>query len=156
MWRKMWRAAGTLPVFTPVARRLVRFDRWLGRVTRGRVVALGMAPGLVLTTTGRKSGLPRSSPLIYLRDGDDLIVIGSNWGGPAEPLWVGNLLAEPRARVTLDGQELAVTAAETSGAEYDRLWQAIVAQWPGYRAYRRRAAHRPIRIFRLSRTAPER
>ncbi|MEV4350044.1 nitroreductase/quinone reductase family protein [Actinoplanes sp. NPDC049596] len=150
MWRRFWRTAGTLPFFTPVARRLVRVDRWLGRRTRGRVVALGMAPGLVLTTTGRKSGLPRSSPLLYLRDGDDLAIIGSNWGGPTEPQWVGNLLADPRAHVTVDGEELPVTAAETTGAEYDRLWQLIVTQWPGYQAYVRKAAGRPIRIFRLA------
>jgi len=146
----MWRAAGTLPVFTPVARRLVRIDRWLGRLTRGRVVSLGMAPSLVLTTTGRRSGLPRSNPLQYFRDGGDLVVIASNWGGDRDPLWAGNLDADPTASVALDGRELPVTAREVTGPDRDALWRVIVDQWPGYEVYRTRASHRTLRIFRLT------
>jgi len=146
----MWRTVGAQPAFTPVARRLVRVDRWLGRVTHGRVVALGMAPSLVLTTTGRRSGLPRSNPLQYFRDGTDLIVIASNWGGEKDPLWAGNLRAEPRATVAIGGRELPVTAREADGPERDRLWQLIIGQWPGYAVYRERAAHRTLRIFRLT------
>ncbi|MEU4244101.1 nitroreductase/quinone reductase family protein [Actinoplanes sp. NPDC026619] len=152
MWQKMWRAAGALPGFTPVARRLVNVDRWLGRVTGGRVVALGMAPSLLLTTTGRRSGLPRSNPLQFVRDGDDLIVIASNWGGEKDPAWSWNLRADPAARVTLDGRDIAVTAAETEGADRDRLWKLIVDQWPGYENYKLRAPHRQLRIFRLKRS----
>jgi deazaflavin-dependent oxidoreductase (nitroreductase family) len=150
MWQKMWRAVGSLPGFTPVARRLVDVDRWLGRVTRGRFVALGMAPSLLLTTTGRRSGLPRSNPLQFVRDGDDLIVIASNWGGENDPAWAWNLRAEPSALVTLDGREIAVTAQEAEGADRDRLWNMIVDQWPGYQAYKIRASHRKLRIFRLT------
>lgn len=146
----MWRAAGTLPGFTPIARSLVGLDRWLGRVTGGRVVALGMAPSLMLTTTGRRSGLPRSNPLLYLRDGDDLVVIASNWGGEKDPAWAWNLRADPAARVTLGGREIPVTARETDGADRERLWRLIVDQWPGYEAYRTRAAHRHLRVFRLT------
>ncbi|WP_328468242.1 nitroreductase family deazaflavin-dependent oxidoreductase [Actinoplanes sp. NBC_00393] len=150
MWRRLWRAAGSWPVFTPVARRLVTVDRWLGRLTRGRVVALGMAPSLMLTTTGRKSGLPRSNPLQYVRDGDDFIVIASNWGGEHDPAWSYNLRSIPQARVTLDGRDIPVTARETDGPERERLWQLITDQWPGYDNYRTRAAHRRIRVFRLT------
>jgi len=150
VWRKLWRAAGASKGFTPVARRLVGIDRWLGRVSRGRVVALGMAPSLMLTTTGRKSGQPRSQPLLYVRDGGDLIVIASNWGGEKDPGWAWNLRADPHARVTLDGRELAVAARETDGPERERLWRLIVDQWPGYETYRTRASHRHLRIFRLT------
>jgi deazaflavin-dependent oxidoreductase (nitroreductase family) len=150
MWRKLWRAVGAHPGFTPVARRMVGADRWLGRLTRGRVVALGMAPALVLTTTGRRSGLPRSNPLQYVRDGDDLIVIASNWGAENDPWWALNLLADSRARVTLGGAELPVRAREADGPDRDRLWTLILEQWPGYEAYRTRAAHRHIRVFRLT------
>lgn len=153
MWRRLWRAAGAWPGFTPLARRLVRLDRWLGRVTRGRFVALGMAPSLMLTTTGRKSGLPRSNPLQYVQDGHDFIVIASNWGGEHDPAWSYNLRAIPQAQVTIDGRDVPVTARETDGAERDQLWQMIVDQWPGYEAYRTRAAHRRLRIFRLTPTA---
>lgn len=150
MWRRLWRSIGSLPAFTPVAKRLVTVDRWLGRVTRGRVVALGMAPSLMLTTTGRKSGLPRSNPLQYVADGDDLIVIASNWGGESDPAWAWNLRADPAARVTLGGRELPVRARETEGEERERLWNLIVDQWPGYENYRTRASHRRLRIFRLT------
>lgn len=150
MWRKLWRAVGSWPGFTPVARRLVTVDRWLGRLTRGRFVALGMAPSLVLTTTGRRSGQPRSQPLQYVRDGDDLIVIASNWGGEKDPGWSWNLRAEPRARVTLGGREMPVVAHEAEGGDRERLWTLIVDQWPGYEAYRTRASHRRLRIFRLT------
>jgi deazaflavin-dependent oxidoreductase (nitroreductase family) len=105
---------------------------------------------LVLTTTGRRSGLPRSNPLQYVRDGDDLNVIASNWGGENDPWWALNLLADPRARVTLGGAEVPVRAREADGPDRDRLWALVLEQWPGYEAYRTRAAHRHIRLFRLT------
>src|SRR5690242_18925503 len=126
MWKKMWRAVGTWPGFTKVARSMVGRNRWLGRLTRGRVVALGMAPSLMLTTTGRRSGQPRSNPLQYVSDGDDLIVIASNWGGTNDPGWAWNLRSDPNARLLLGGHDLPVTAHETQGADRDRLWQLIV------------------------------
>ncbi|MCU7727481.1 nitroreductase family deazaflavin-dependent oxidoreductase [Actinoplanes sp. KI2] len=152
MWKKTWRAVGAWPGFTPVARSLVGLDRWLGRLTRGRVVALGMAPSLMLTTTGRRSGQPRSNPLQYVRDGDDLIVIASNWGGTNDPGWAWNLRSDANARVLLGGRDLPVKAHETHGADRDRLWQLIVDQWPGYQNYRTRASHRRLPIFRLTPT----
>lgn len=146
----MWRAAGAWPVFTPVARRMVGLDRLLGRLTRGRFVALVMAPSLMLTTTGRKSGLPRSNPLQFVQDGPDFIVIASNWGGEHDPAWSYNLRAIPQARVTLNGRDVPVTAHEAEGPDRDRLWNLIIMQWPGYENYRIRAAHRKLRIFRLT------
>lgn len=154
VWRRIWRAASALPGFTPAARALVGVDRWLGRVTRGRVVALGVAPSLILTTVGRRSGLPRSQPLQYVRDCDDLIVIASNWGGEKDPAWSWNLRARPEATVTLGGRELAVTAREAGDDERDRLWRLVLDQWPGYDAYRTKASHRTIRLFRLTETRP--
>jgi deazaflavin-dependent oxidoreductase (nitroreductase family) len=156
VWRKLWRAVGAWPGFTPFARSLVGIDRWLGRLTRGRFVALGVAPSLMLTTTGRRSGLPRSNPLQYVRDGADLIVIASNWGGQNDPAWAYNLRDDPSARVALGGREVPVTAHETDGADRERLWKLIVEQWPGYEAYRTRASHRKLRIFRLTPTPAHR
>ncbi|GLY08104.1 MULTISPECIES: nitroreductase/quinone reductase family protein [Actinoplanes] len=150
VWRRLWRAASALPGFTPAARSLVGVDRWLGRVTRGRMVALGMAPSLILTTVGRRSGLPRSQPLQFVRDGDDLIVIASNWGGEKDPAWSWNLRANPEATVTLDGREMTVTAREAGDEERERLWRLVLDQWPGYDAYRKKASHRTIRLFRLT------
>lgn len=136
--------------FTPFARAVVPLDRLVSRVTRGRVVALGMLPSLLITTTGRKTGLPRRNPLSYLRDGDAFVVVGTNWGQDRPPAWVFNLLATPVALVTVRGADLAVRAEEvTDGADHARLWAAIVAGWPSYQTYLTTAGDRPVRIFRL-------
>ncbi|AEV85350.1 nitroreductase [Actinoplanes sp. SE50] len=149
VWRKFWRTVGSIPGFTPIAKRTVTLDRWVSRITRGRIVALGMAPGLLLTTTGRRSGQPRSCPLQYVTDGEGYVVVGSNWGGPNAPAWVHNLRATPRATITIGGRDVPVDALEADGDERERLWQLFVDQWPGYARYRDRAAHRTLRIFRL-------
>lgn len=140
--------------FGAVARLLVPADRLVGRLTRGRVVALGLVPSLVITTTGRRSGRPRSNPLLYVPDRDGYVVIGSNWGQPHQPAWALNLLAEPRAEVTVGGCRVPVRADLATGAERERLWQLLVTEWPAYRTYVRRAGGREIRIFRLAPTDP--
>jgi deazaflavin-dependent oxidoreductase (nitroreductase family) len=149
-WRTFWRWMSGFRWFTPLVRAAVPLDRLVGRVTRGRVVALGMLPSLLITTTGRKTGLARQNPLSYLRDGDAFVVVGTNWGQDRPPAWVLNLLATPAATVTVRGADLAVRAEEVTGqADRDRLWAAIVARWPSYQAYLATAGPRRIRIFRL-------
>ena len=128
-------------------------DRLLSRMTKGRVVALGMAPSLLLTTTGRRSGQPRSVPLLYLGDGDGFVVVGSNWGQTGDPLWVHNLVAQPAVKVTVGGRDIAVLAEEADGPERQAYWDRMVEQWPGYRGYEATAGGRKIRIFRLTPTA---
>ncbi|MGN9809629.1 nitroreductase/quinone reductase family protein [Micromonospora sp. BQ11] len=135
--------------FGAAARLLVPADRLVGRLTRGRVVALGLIPSLVITTTGRRSGVPRSNPLLYVPDGDAYVVIGSNWGQTHQPGWAMNLLADPSAEVDVKGRRLPVRAEVATGAERERLWQLLVAEWPAYRTYVQRAGGREIRIFRL-------
>lgn len=136
--------------FARTARALVPVDRFVARATKGRIVALGLAPSLIMTTTGRKSGLPRTQPLTYARDGEGFAVIGSNWGQAAHPAWSANLLANPQAVVRLKGRTIPVDAALTSGAERERLWGLLLATWPAYQVYAQRAAHRELRIFRLT------
>ncbi|MEU7756663.1 nitroreductase family deazaflavin-dependent oxidoreductase [Micromonospora sp. NPDC049101] len=140
--------------FGAAARLLVPADRVVGRLTRGRVVALGLIPSLVITTTGRRSGKPRSNPLLYVPDGDTYVVIGSNWGQTQHPGWAMNLLADPTAAVQLKGRLIPVRADLASGAERDRLWQLLVTEWPAYRTYVQRAGGREIHIFRLVPTGP--
>jgi deazaflavin-dependent oxidoreductase (nitroreductase family) len=135
--------------FARAARVLVPADRLVGRLTRGRVVALGLLPSLVITTTGRRSGRPRANPLLYVRDREAYVVVGSNWGQPHQPAWALNLLADPRASVTVGGRTRRVRATVATGAERDRLWRLLVAAWPAYETYARRAAHRDIKLFRL-------
>ena len=107
------------------------------------------SPILILTTTGRKSGQPRTQPLLYVRDGENFVVIGSNWGQQGHPAWSVNLLATPDAVVTLDGRELPVRGVLADGAERERLWQLLLTVWPAYQTYQERASNRVIRIFSL-------
>lgn len=142
--------------FAVFARRLVWLDRWLQRRSKGRIVpmtGLGLNT-LLLTTTGRKTGRPRSQPLVFVRDGADFVVVGSNWGQPHHPAWTANLLAEPRCVVTLGGREIPAEAELVTGADRDRLWAALAADWPAYRTYETRAAGRDIRLFRLRERSP--
>lgn len=135
--------------FAAAARLLVPADRMVGRLTRGRVVALGLIPSLVLTTTGRRTGKPRSSPLLQIRDGEAYVVVGSNFGQTRPPSWSLNLLANPTAEVTIKGQRIPVRAEVAAGAERERLWRLLVTEWPAYQAYMERASGRDFPIFRL-------
>jgi deazaflavin-dependent oxidoreductase (nitroreductase family) len=147
------RKYGSRPWFVGIARRLVPVDRFLGRLTRGRFVGLGMReiPSFMITTTGRRSGLPRSNPLVYASDGDDFVVIGSNWGQRHHPAWSGNLLANPEATITLNGVDIAVRARLVAGEERARLEAKLRGIYPGYADYERTAGGRHLRIFRLER-----
>jgi deazaflavin-dependent oxidoreductase (nitroreductase family) len=147
---RLARRLGSYRWFAVAGRAMVPLDRLLGRATRGRFVALGLRdlPSLLITTTGRQSGQPRTNPLLYAPDGDAFIVVASNWGQPRHPAWSANLLAEPRATVTVGGREIAVEADLVPAAERDRWWAVLRTTWPGYDGYRARAG-REIRMFRL-------
>lgn len=121
----------------------------LYRATRGRLFGrLGRAPVLLLTSTGRRSGMPRTAPVLYMRDGDRLIVIGSNIGNPHAPAWALNLEANPDAQVEIGPARFPVCARVAHGEERERLWRLMNAQYAGFDVYRRRTA-REIRVFVL-------
>jgi deazaflavin-dependent oxidoreductase (nitroreductase family) len=142
---------GTHRWFAALGRRLAPLDRRLYRLTNGRwsVVGRHQLPTLLITTTGRRSGLARTQPLLYATEGDGYIVVGSNWGQAHHPAWSTNLIAEPAARVTIGDRDVHVHATLVTGAERDRLWDRVQRIWPGYAAYAQRAEAREIRIFRL-------
>jgi deazaflavin-dependent oxidoreductase (nitroreductase family) len=139
--------------FAVVGRAYAHVDRWLGRVSRGRFVALGQAelPSLLITTIGRTSGQERRQPLLYAPDGDAFVVIGSNWGRAEHPGWSANLLAHPDAVVTLGGHDVPVRARLVEGEERERLRGMLLTVWPAYATYEMRAAGRQLRLFRLER-----
>ncbi|GAA3187464.1 nitroreductase/quinone reductase family protein [Dactylosporangium siamense] len=151
MFGRILKRLGHRPWFAAAARRVVRLDRWLQHRSKGRIVPINAAGvnTLLLTTTGRRSGQPRSQPLLFVRDGDDFIVIGSNWGQAHHPAWTSNLLADPRCAITWKKQELQATAALVRDDERARLLDVLIASWPAYSTYQERAAGREIRIFRL-------
>ncbi|HEX9236059.1 MAG TPA: nitroreductase family deazaflavin-dependent oxidoreductase [Actinomycetota bacterium] len=141
--------------FAAVGKRVApRVDRFLLKVTGGRGVTIGRKalPTLFLTTTGRKTGKERVTPLLYLRDGDRIIVAGSNWGQPHDPAWALNLKANPRARIQIGTERTDVVARIAQGSERERLWPFLEEKWPAYRTYRDRSG-REIMVFVLERAS---
>jgi deazaflavin-dependent oxidoreductase (nitroreductase family) len=134
-------------------RRLRRFDRRLQDRSGGRFTVFGPigVPLLLLTTTGRKTGQRRRTPLIYMREGEHLYIIGTNFGQSMHPEWSANLLADPHAWVTMGGKEIPVTALALHGAQSDRVC-AMFERYNTkvYRSYRART-DRELRVFMLSR-----
>jgi len=131
---------------------LYRIDRPLLRLTGGRQSLTSLLSGLqmmTLTTTGAKSGLPRSTPLTGLIDGDQVVLIASNFGRSRHPGWYFNLRANPVARLSIRGQSAEYLAREAEGEERAQLWQRAVKMYPGYEAYKRRAGKRVIPVMVL-------
>lgn len=93
---------------------------------------------LLLTTTGRKTGRPFTTPLIYRRDGDDYVIVASKGGAPDHPDWYLNLQANPQVEIQVGGEVMTATAHTAEGAERERLWAAMAEVWPDYDAYARK------------------
>jgi deazaflavin-dependent oxidoreductase (nitroreductase family) len=129
-------------------------DRRILIRSNGRKTVLGPigAPVMLLETIGRKSGQPRTSPLLFARDGDSIVVVGSNFGQAHHPAWTGNLIAHPAAVTVVGGQRIPVTATLLEGAEAESAYQKMVEVTAVYSSYRGRT-DRQIRVFRLTPTA---
>jgi deazaflavin-dependent oxidoreductase (nitroreductase family) len=127
------------PIQKLVTRALVGTHLALFRATGGRVGGrLGALRVLLLTTTGRKSGRPRTVPLVYFEDGERLVVIGSRGGDPRDPLWWENLRATPRASVQVGAETREVRARIASAEERARLWPRVKRENPAYAQYEKR------------------
>lgn len=96
----------------------------------GPVEGMDRSRLLLLTTTGRRSGERRTTPMMFERDGDDLIVIASNVGAPKHPDWYLNLAAHPRVTVEVGEERLDAAAATTTGARRERLWAMLKQRYP--------------------------
>ncbi|MFE9015669.1 nitroreductase/quinone reductase family protein [Streptomyces cyaneofuscatus] len=90
---------------------------------------------LLLTTTGARTGRPHTTPLGHVRDGESVLVVGSNLGAPHHPDWYHNLLAHPAVQVELGDQEFETVALPAEGATRDELFARVVAEAPGYAEY---------------------
>jgi deazaflavin-dependent oxidoreductase (nitroreductase family) len=93
---------------------------------------------LLLTTTGRKSGEERTTPLIYGRTNGDVMVVASKGGSDEPPAWYRNLEANPEADVQIKGERFRARARDASPEEKPELWRTMVGQWPDYDAYQER------------------
>jgi deazaflavin-dependent oxidoreductase (nitroreductase family) len=134
-----------------------RVDKVLQRATRGRVSLAGVIGMrlLMLETTGRRTGEPRVTPLIYATQGTDFLVVGSNWGQERNPAWVLNLLAKPESVVSLRGARIPVHARRLTEEERAAVWSRLTEIWPAYDEYVdrvRATSGREIMVFRLERT----
>jgi deazaflavin-dependent oxidoreductase (nitroreductase family) len=90
---------------------------------------------LLLTTTGRKSGEPRTMPLIHRTDGDRWIVVASKGGWDHDPIWFKNLQANPTAEIQVLDERIPVTYSVAEGEERERLWKLMCEAWPDYESY---------------------
>jgi deazaflavin-dependent oxidoreductase (nitroreductase family) len=103
---------------------------------------------LLLTTKGRTSGEPRTTPLIHRTDGDRWIVVASKGGAPEHPSWYQNLLADPEATIEVEAEEIPVRATTASGEERARLWSLMAEVWPAYDDYQKKTDREiPVVVF---------
>jgi deazaflavin-dependent oxidoreductase (nitroreductase family) len=108
--------------------RYVETDGEVGYIWNG-------APTLILTTTGRKSGEQRSTPLIFGRDGERYVLVASQGGRPRHPGWYHNLVANPDVQLQVKGDVFRARARTAEGEERERLWRAMNEIWPHYDSY---------------------
>ena len=142
---------GRQPWLPKFAKYIVGLDVFIQRVTRGRLTLLSMAglPEIMLTVSGRKSGVPRSTPLLCVLHEDGWLVAGSNWGAPKPPAWVANLDAADTAKVRFRGRTSTVTPRRIEGAERAAYWRVMLETWPNYAKYAERT-DREIPVFLLT------
>ena len=132
---------------------ITAIDKAIQRVTRGRLTLLDIAglPNLMLTVVGRKSGVARTTPLLCVPHGDDILIAGSYFGGPKEPIWVKNVEAAPGVKVRFRRREMAMTARRLEGDERTAAWSHMVKTWPNFTRYEQRT-DRQIKVFLLTST----
>jgi deazaflavin-dependent oxidoreductase (nitroreductase family) len=105
---------------------------------------------LLLTTSGRKTGKPTTSPLIYAQTGDDYVIVASKGGAPAHPGWYRNLVKDPNVEVQVKDEVFPAHARTATGSERERLWELALQAWPDYDTYQART-EREIPVIVLER-----
>lgn len=123
-----------------VLKYFARMHIWVYRRSNGRLGArLLWFPAALLTTIGRKSGEPRTTPTLYLRDGDQ-VILPASFGGRAEnPTWYLNLKENPAVQVQIRNERLALSARDATDEERARYWPPLMRMYPPYRGYREAA-----------------
>jgi deazaflavin-dependent oxidoreductase (nitroreductase family) len=132
---------------------LTRLNTTMYRASGGRLGgSMDRAPVLLLHHVGRRSGEERVAPVLYLADGDDLVIVASYGGAPKNPAWLHNLRARPETVVEVGRERRAVSAREATAQERERLWPALLDLYPAYGDYQERT-EREIPLVVLSRRA---
>jgi deazaflavin-dependent oxidoreductase (nitroreductase family) len=136
-----------------VGHRLLKLHQFVYEATGGVVGhRLGHATTLLLRTRGRRSGELRTAALLYVRDGEDYVVVGSKGGSDQPPAWLLNLQADSEVEVQIGTARFAATAKVASAATRKRLWPVVVRVWPQYDRYQSQT-EREIPLVILSRGA---
>jgi deazaflavin-dependent oxidoreductase (nitroreductase family) len=133
-------------------------NKHIQRYVTGRKGGHEWRPGvhtLLLTTTGRRTGTKRRTALIYGRDGDDYVVVGSDNGSALHPAWYLNLTADPHVYVQVGGEQFSAVARTAEGDERARLWAAMQEIWPYYGGYQKKTK-REIPVVVLTPAGPRR
>ncbi len=134
-----------------VMKPMSQLNTWLYRLSGGRVWGrwLRGAPILLLTTIGRKSGEPRVAPLLYLRDGENVVIVASKGGMSKHPLWYWNLEANPEVEIEIGRESTKMLARRASDPEKAALWPSLIEMYRDYDDYQART-DRDIPVVILS------
>lgn len=126
----------------PFLRRAMGVHTYVYRLSNGAIGHRfpGAPPMLLLDHVGARSGTNRTSPLVYVRDGDDIVLVASKGGHPNNPAWYHNLVANPDTTVQVGSERRPVRARVATPEEHKRLWPKAVATYSGYRGYQERTA----------------
>jgi F420H(2)-dependent quinone reductase len=151
------RLGGTRAGVWVIGKLISPLQRWVILTTRGRVTLMSK-PVLLLTAIGRRSGQPRTVPLFYLRDDDNLIVCNVRPPGERRNPWPLNVRADPQVIIRISGVEEPRMARDARPEEVDRLWPRLVALWPPYERFFARTNERAIFVLEStpSSTCPKR
>ena len=124
----------------PLLRRLMGAHAVAYRATNGLIGhrVPGAPPTLLLDHTGAKSGKRRTSPLVYARDGENVVIVASKGGYPKNPAWFHNVMANPDTTIQVGSHHQAVHARVADAAERERLWPLVVSVYGGYEDYQKR------------------
>ena len=121
------------------------------RLSKGRIGGrLWNSPVLLLTTVGRKTGKIRTTPLLYMKDGDRIAIVASNAGRDREPSWWSNLRADPHAKVQIRGEKKKMIARKANESEQASLWPLLTKMYPSYSEYQKKTI-REIPVVILTR-----
>jgi deazaflavin-dependent oxidoreductase (nitroreductase family) len=150
--RLVRRSAATRPLAKLYGRIQQPLDRIVYRLTGERATLSSRLSGIevsMLTTTGARTGKPRTLPVLALPDGGDVILIASNFGRPRHPSWYHNLRADPHATIVTAGVSRELVARELSGADRERCYARAEEIFPPFIYYPRWAGSREIPVLRL-------
>ena len=150
VWRWFSKVVSYEPLSLLLMHVATRVDRPLMRISRGRVRLSFVIPVLLLRCRGAHTGLVREVPLLYVPDGDAVLLVASNGGKTRAPSWCFNLRAAPEVECVLAGRVFGYHSKELHGEQYDEAWVRAVDVYPGYQRYAERSG-RLIALFRLRR-----